>query len=72
MELKPCPFCGEPPIVRYTAGYVDRLAKYHTRISIGCTSCEMLARKTVFCDGLVDVAIDCAINILVEKWNRRA
>lgn len=72
IELKPCPFCGEKPEIRYWS--TNDLMDLHLRLSIRCPNNHAHIEVTNICSGAIDADF-AAIEKMKEQatviWNER-
>lgn len=70
VELKPCPFCGEPAERDYRRGFIDYKGNTANAAAIYCTKCQA---DMCLCHGdFPGHTPDDLMEILTENWNRRA
>lgn len=69
MKFDPCPFCGEKNLAVTPKKFYDKLVKKNGMacISVRCKNCELDMYEHT--DG---VTYKEKIDLLIDKWNRRA
>lgn len=69
VELKECPFCGEPAESDYARHFMDYRGRPGNAVAIYCTACE--SDMCLCYDDFPGDTPEFLMSLLVEQWNRR-